>query len=457
MGEPERLGDYLLFPAFANGGMATIHLGRLVRSGEFQRLIVVKRLLPTQAQQPGAADRLLREARLSSRVRSPFVVPTIDVIKVGGELCLVMEFVHGITLARLLDLAAVEERRVPLPVVSALFSEVLRGLHAAHEATEEDGTPLSIVHRDVTPRNVMVGADGLVRILDFGIAKALRQRGANTTADLRGTLAYMAPEQVNRTETVTRRADIWAAGVALWETIVGRRLGEDDDAARLGTSAGATPPSRMRPDVPPALDAIVARALKIDPSERFATAEEMALALESAVAPAPRDDVVRFISDLAFEELDVLRLRARECETYRARESAAPAVEQTKEKGRRGTWIALAAAVAIAAVASAIAVLNAKPPPIVAVPTPETGRSTDTSTPPAATVVTPPPNVSVGSPGIGRSTDTSTGPEGTVVTSKPVQKPVVKVAPPARPLVQSAPAPVAEPAALPKDPMSERK
>src|SRR5262249_39427760 len=223
MARTEQVGDYLLFPPFAQGGMASIHLGRLVRGVGFERLVVIKRLHQFIASEPGEAERLLREARLSSRVRSPYVVPTVDVVKTEHELCLVMEFVHGVTLGRLLTLAQERNARVEPAVVISIVGHVLRGLHAAHEATGEGGRPLDLVHRDISPQNVLVGADGLARVLDFGIAKAVGQ-GATATNEIRGTFGYMAPEQLRSGSPITRRVDVHAVGVLLWEALTGERL-----------------------------------------------------------------------------------------------------------------------------------------------------------------------------------------------------------------------------------------
>jgi serine/threonine-protein kinase len=325
--EPERIGEYVLFPPFATGGAASVHLGRLVRGVGFERLVVVKRLHARLAAEAGAAERLLREARVSSRVRSPYVVPTLDVLHTEGELCLVMEFVLGVTLGRLLELAATQNKRLEPGVVVTLVGQVLRGLHAAHEATGEDGTPLELVHRDVSPQNVLVGVDGLTRILDFGIAKALGHKSLTASSEIRGTLAYMAPEQLRSGLPVTRQADIHAVGVLLWEALTGARLRPMTDVESLVAALAHEPaaPSARRPGLPPGLDAVVLRALRREPSERFPTAQAMLAELESTIRPASTDELVGALESIAYDELERLRELVARCERSIATSAPPPA------------------------------------------------------------------------------------------------------------------------------------
>jgi serine/threonine-protein kinase len=174
-----------------------------------------------------------------------------------------------------------------VPIAAAIGSQMLQGLHAAHVATDEQGRPLSIVHRDVSPQNVLVGADGLVRVLDFGVAKAAGRRGATQVGQVKGKLAYLAPEQAFG--TTTAQSDLFSAGVVLWELLTGRGLFHGETrrpSQELLSGLSVDPPSRWAKEVPAALDQIVLRALSRDPAERFASAREMALAIETAVAPA---------------------------------------------------------------------------------------------------------------------------------------------------------------------------
>src|SRR5262249_34859545 len=166
------LGRYALFGEIASGGMATVHLGRLLGPVGFSRPVAIKRLHPQFARDEAARAMFIDEARLASRVRHPNVVPTLDVVTDGDQLLLVMEYVDGESLARGGRRTRPAGHKVPLPITLAIVSNVLRGLDAAHEAASETGEPLEIVHRDVSPQNVLVGSDGVARVLDFGIARA---------------------------------------------------------------------------------------------------------------------------------------------------------------------------------------------------------------------------------------------------------------------------------------------
>ncbi|MCW5837256.1 MAG: serine/threonine protein kinase, partial [Labilithrix sp.] len=228
----EQVGRYALGAPIARGGMATLHLGRLVGSAGFARTVAIKRLHRHLCADPSFLDAFADEARLAARIRHPNVVPTLDVVSTEasaaapGELLLVMEYVDGESLSAL---ARQAKAPLPPPIVVAIVSEMLHGLHSAHEARSEDGQPLGIVHRDVSPQNVLVGADGVARLVDFGIARATGVRRGSSTGegDLKGKLAYMAPEQIRR-EPVTRKTDIFAAGIVLWELLTGRRLFSSD-------------------------------------------------------------------------------------------------------------------------------------------------------------------------------------------------------------------------------------
>jgi serine/threonine-protein kinase len=185
-------------------------------------------------------------------------------------------------------------------VVSAILVNVLDGLHAAHEAKDERGAPLDLVHRDVSPQNVLVGVDGVARVLDFGIAKAAGRAQVTREGQVKGKLGYMAPEQLR--QRAERASDLYACGVCLWEALAMRRLfsGDNDSVVLAKIMAGIVPPpSKHAPDVPPELDAIALRALHLDPGQRFATARDMARAIEVAVPPASPSEVGEWVEQLA--------------------------------------------------------------------------------------------------------------------------------------------------------------
>ena len=262
--------------------MATVHFGRQSGAAGFSRTVAVKRLHPNLAKDPEFVAMFLDEARLVARIRHPNVVPTIDVVATEGEVFVVMEYVHGESLARLRT-AMIQAGRVADPrIVASVISGVLHGLHAAHEAKSEVGQPLHIVHRDVSPQNILVGIEGIARVLDFGVAKAIGRVQSTREGQIKGKLAYMAPEQLQGGR-VTRRADIYAVAAVTWEAFTGQRLFSDKDTGALVTailSETISPPSAVSPHVAPAFDRVVMRALERDPARRYSTAREMALDLE---------------------------------------------------------------------------------------------------------------------------------------------------------------------------------
>ena len=276
------IGRYLLFDEIASGGMATVHFGRQSGAGGFARTVAIKRLHPNLAKDPEFVAMFLDEARLVARIRHPNVVPTIDVVATEGEVFVVMEYVHGESLARL-RAAMLEAARVADPrIVAAIISGVLHGLHAAHEATSELGQPLNIVHRDVSPQNILVGMEGIARVIDFGVAKAMGRVQSTREGQIKGKLAYMPPEQLQGGH-VTRQADIYAVAAVTWETLTGRRLFSGKDTGALVTAIlgePIPPPSEVSPHVADAFDRVVMRGLERDPALRYATAREMALDLE---------------------------------------------------------------------------------------------------------------------------------------------------------------------------------
>ena len=302
---PTIIGRYALFSEIAAGGMATVHLGRLLGPVGFARTVAIKRLHPHLARDPEFVSMFLDEARLAARVRHPNVVPTIDVVAEAGELFLVMEFVQGESLARLIRVARTAKTRIPPNIVVSAMIGVLHGLHAAHEAKSERGQPLNIVHRDVSPQNVIVGADGVARIFDFGIAKAIGRLQITRDGEVKGKYAYMAVEQMHG--TVTRKTDLYAASVVLWEALTGARLfrgDSDGEILNAVLSAPVPPPSAVVPELPAVYDAIVMRGLERDPALRFSTAREMALALEAVGPFATASEVGSYVEQVAREVLD---------------------------------------------------------------------------------------------------------------------------------------------------------
>jgi serine/threonine protein kinase len=306
-----RVGRYALFEQFASGGMATVHLGRLDGAGGFSRVVAIKRLLPNFVRNDDFTQMLLKEARLAARVRHPNVVPTVDVVASKGDVLLVLEYVHGESLSTLCRTQARDRREhVPLDIAVGVMLGVLQGLDAVHEAMDEQGRPLGLVHRDVSPPNVLVGADGLTRVLDFGIAKALEHIEDSNPNRVKGKSGYMSPEQI-RGERVTQRSDVFSAGIILWELLATRRLftaEQDVDRMQKILDGGYPTPGNHRPNLPPELDLVAMRALALDPEQRFASAHDFAIALEQAAPGASSRRIAEWVNDLA---ADALAARAR--------------------------------------------------------------------------------------------------------------------------------------------------
>jgi len=300
-GPTARIGRYALFDQFAAGGMATVHFGRLDGAGGFSRVVAIKRLLPHLVANREFTDMLLNEARLAARVRHPNVVATLDVVASKGDVLLVLDYVEGEALSTLCRAQAKEKRElVPIPIAVGIMQDVLHGLLAIHEATDEKGRPLDLVHRDISPPNVLVGVDGVARVLDFGIAKALQHLDDSMTGRRMGKMGYMSPEQI-RGERLTQRSDVFSAGIVLWELLCMRRLFPADQPEERMESilrGGYPRPRSLREELPQELDDLVMRALEASPDDRFATIREFSEALESAPRAARRD-IGQWVSELA--------------------------------------------------------------------------------------------------------------------------------------------------------------
>ena len=302
---PLLVGRYALHGALASGGMATVHVGRLLGSAGFARTVAIKRLHAQFARDPEFIAMFLDEARLAARIRHPNVVPTLDVVSEGDELFLVMEYVHGESLSRAWRATLAKGERIPPAIASAILVGAMHGLHAAHEARDEQGQPMQVVHRDVSPQNVIVGADGVSRVLDFGIAKALRRSHQTRDGQLKGKLAYMAPEQFRR-EPVTRAVDVYAASVVLWEALTGERLHAGDSEASVVERVlyGEYRPVRdVLPALPAEIDEILCRGLARRPDGRPATARELAVAVEECLGAASAIEVSSWLEGVAGPQL----------------------------------------------------------------------------------------------------------------------------------------------------------
>lgn len=305
-GQPVSVGRYLIFDEIGVGGMASVHLGMLTGAVGFRRFVALKQLHSRFINDEDFVAQFINEARLAARIHHANVVQTLDVVWTGTQLMLVMEYVDGDTLNRVLRSSAERNVMVPIDVACSMVIGLLHGLHAAHEVRDEEGAPLDIVHRDVSPQNILIGRDGVARVLDFGVAKALAQSPNTQSGLLKGKFGYMAPEQILR-GNVDRRTDVFAAGVVLWETLTCRRLFQSskniEQALSRVIAEQIPPPSAYRPDIPPDLDAIVMRAVERDPERRFQSAEDLAVALERGATVASSHLVKTWFAPLASPEL----------------------------------------------------------------------------------------------------------------------------------------------------------
>lgn len=294
--EGRRVGRYVIGPELASGGMATVHLGRMHGPAGFGKTVAIKRLHAQFAKDPELTKMFLDEARVTSGLTHPNVVMTLDVLEEPDGLYLVMEYVHGASLAQI-ERSLPPGEKIPLRIACAIAAAFLDGLQAAHEATDDMGQPLGIVHRDVSPQNVLVAFAGVAKIADFGIAKAAGRMHSTGDGSAKGKLSYMAPEQV-MSDPVTPRTDVFAAGIVLWECLARRRLVPGNSAAerlRALLELEVVAPSTFAPEVPAALDAIVLRALEKDPSRRFTSAKEMSSALQGAIELARAGEIAEWM------------------------------------------------------------------------------------------------------------------------------------------------------------------
>lgn len=295
---PRHVGRYVIHSELASGGMATVHLGQARGVGGFARVVAIKRLHPQFVKDPAFVEMFTDEARLASRIQHPNVVPTLDVVSADDELFVVMEYVTGETLARLIVASRKAGKRIPAPIAGAIACQCLAGLQAAHDAVGENGEPLELVHRDVSPQNVILGDDGTARLLDFGVAKARGRLHVTAEGIVKGKLGYMAPEQLLG-EALDRRTDVYAAAVVLWECLTTKRLFAEEPALAPLLGKPIQAPSTLAPDVPPALDAIVVKALSAQAAERYPTARAMAEAIAAAVPLATPTEIANWVAELA--------------------------------------------------------------------------------------------------------------------------------------------------------------
>jgi eukaryotic-like serine/threonine-protein kinase len=284
--EGQVLGRYELLLRVAQGGMARVWAARLHGTRGFRKLVAVKTILPNVMEGERLEQMFLEEATLASGIHHPNVVDTLELGEQDGVLFMALEWVDGEPLSLLMQ-EAVKLGGIPLPLGVNLIAQVCKGLHAAHELCDDNGSPLGVVHRDISPHNVLVTYSGIAKVVDFGIAKATQRASSLTEAgEVKGKLAYMAPEQI-RGRAVDRRTDVFALGTLLYTITTGRHPWRRDNPGatteRLVSDKPVKPPSALRADYPAALDAVVRKALEKDPAKRYDTAADLLVALEDAM------------------------------------------------------------------------------------------------------------------------------------------------------------------------------
>jgi serine/threonine protein kinase len=316
---PTAFGKYVLVGKLGHGGMAEVNLAVTGGKGGFRKLFVIKRLHAHLEAEPGFVDMFLDEARLAAQLDHPHCVQTVEVGEVNGQHFLAMEYLDGQGLERLLRMAAAKNETLPPAIAVRIAIDALDGLGYAHELSGFDGQPLGVVHRDISPQNLFVTYTGVVKVLDFGIAKAASNVVETRTGVIKGKYAYIAPEQALANH-IDARADLWSMGVVFWELLTTRRLFKSvNELATLQETlrGDIRPPSAVQPGIPPELDAIAMRALQRDPDQRYATAAAFKADLEHWLERQPYAPDRRAISALMKERfgdiIAVQKQKLREC------------------------------------------------------------------------------------------------------------------------------------------------
>lgn len=300
-------GKYELLRKIASGGMGQVFLAR--EHSSVERLVVLKLILPHLAEDDEFLTMFLEEARLVARLQHPNLVTILDLQEVEGRHCLAMEYVQGDDVRRLDKQSRLKGRLLPAGLVMRVISEAAAGLDYAHKARDAQGQPLRLVHRDVSPQNILVGFDGAVKIIDFGVAKAASSGHHTATGVLKGKYPYMSPEQASG-QAIDGRSDLFALGVVMWELLTGRRLfkGESDMMTlRLVKDCQVPKPSQINPKLPPGLDEVVLQALATTPDKRYPDCGAFRLALEDYILqqrlPASTAHLSAFLRELYAERI----------------------------------------------------------------------------------------------------------------------------------------------------------
>jgi len=310
-----RFGKYDLLALLATGGMAEIWLARVSGMAGFEKLVVIKRLLDKLAVDNEYVEMFLDEARINARLTHSNIVQVLELGQVEGKYFMAMEFVPGLSVSQVGKRATKHLGDVPQEVACGIVAQACSGLHYAHEKTMPDGSALNIIHRDVSPQNLILTYEGLVKVLDFGIAKADQRQSQTRTGLVKGKFSYMSPEQCLG-QALDRRSDVFALGIVLFELCTARRLfkrGSTYETYTAITKADVPPPRRLNPKIDESVEAVIVRALALKPADRYATADAMLDALEDAMRKAnlrgSATDLARFMNEtFKAEEAEQRRL-----------------------------------------------------------------------------------------------------------------------------------------------------
>jgi serine/threonine-protein kinase len=274
-------GKYELLRKIASGGMGQVFLAREHGTG-FERLVVLKLILPHLAEDDEFLTMFLEEAGLVARLTHPHLITILDLLEIEGRHCLAMEYVQGDDLRRLDKFSRAQGKPLPVGLILRIIADAAAGLDYAHQARDAQGRPLRLVHRDVSPQNILVGFDGGVKVIDFGVAKAATSSQNTATGVLKGKYPYMSPEQANG-QPIDARSDLFALGVVMWELLTGKRLFKGDSdmmTLRLVKDCQVPRPSQLNPRLPPGLDELLLKALAPTPDGRYRDCGAFRLALE---------------------------------------------------------------------------------------------------------------------------------------------------------------------------------
>ncbi|MDP2340538.1 MAG: serine/threonine-protein kinase [Deltaproteobacteria bacterium] len=302
----EKIGPYEVTELLAAGGMAEIFVGRKTGPGGFEKPLVVKRIHKKLLGDREIEAMFVDEARVQALLDHPHIVQIYDFGEDRGSYFIAMEYIAGATLRWVIDNANAVRRPVPIQHALRIAGDVLCGLHYAHERIDDDGQPLKLIHRDISPVNVLVARSGQAKLCDFGVAKSEIQRVMTRAGIVKGKFRYMSPEQINA-EPLDRRADVFAVGCVLWELLVGRRLfdhANEDDVVSAIRGGNYPDASDHRPGLPKAIDKILRRALHPNRDKRYRNAREFHLTLEEALRLLPAASNSVLVGEYVSAELD---------------------------------------------------------------------------------------------------------------------------------------------------------